>query len=179
MYWFNFRPALICGLFVITALAACRPTVKENKIKFFDLQQYFASEASRMDKAKPTVNKTVVHNKDREQQNVQVKDWKRELDLFTSSAINKPAWQESYKADTSADFIIYRAVDAKLKTRQIIIKKNQDKVKYILIYNQTDNLLYKTNEKLTYFPDSLYQIDKIQQVKLLGKNTYQIKGILN
>jgi hypothetical protein len=38
--------------------------------------------------------------------------------------------------------------------------------------------LYETDEKLSYFPDSLYLIQKSQRVKLLGKDTYRISGTL-
>jgi len=66
-----------------------------------------------------------------------------------------------------------------LVTREILIKQVSGKVQYMLIYNYTKNLLYTNSEELTYFPDSLYQINKIQTVRLLGTNKYQIKGFFN
>ncbi len=47
-----------------------------------------------------------------------------------------------------------------------------------MIYNDSKNMLYESQEWLSYFPDSLYQIDKKQTVRLLGTNTYKIKGAL-
>ncbi|XHR93010.1 hypothetical protein ACFJIV_22110 [Mucilaginibacter sp. UC70_90] len=51
-------------------------------------------------------------------------------------------------------------------------------MEWILIYNHTKNLLYETNEKLSYFPDSLYLIQKTQHVKLMGRNDYKVQGTL-
>ena len=37
-------------------------------------------------------------------------------------------------------------------------------------------MLYETSEELTYFPDSLYSINKNQHVLLLGSNNYIVTG---
>jgi hypothetical protein len=73
--------------------------------------------------------------------------------------------------------IIYQAKTPDLRTRRIVIGKNGDKVKWILILNLTKNLLYQNSERLTYFPDSLYQIIKIQKVRVMSKDTYTIQGV--
>jgi len=47
-----------------------------------------------------------------------------------------------------------------------------------LIFNRTKNILYQTTEKLSYFPDSLYLIEKDQKVRLMAKNKYKVQGLI-
>ncbi len=162
-------------------LPSCKPAVKEDGVtaKYFDLKAFFKADAERLTGLNKPVRKTVAHNGDTETKGVKIDNWERELSLFSESDINKPAWRDSYGVQTSPTMVIYIAKDDDLKTREIIVNKTNDKVKYIVIYNYTKNILYYTQEKLTYWPDSLYKIEKTQQVRLLGLNKYVITGSLN
>ncbi|HVV56652.1 MAG TPA: hypothetical protein VHC47_15060 [Mucilaginibacter sp.] len=149
-------------------------------MKYFDLKGYFLADSARLTKLNPLITKTVTHNNDTETKKVHIKDWGAELSLFTESDINKPAWRADYNIQQSGDFLIYKAKkNTDLKTRDIIIKKTGDKIKWILIFNHTQNILYESEEKLSYFPDSLYIIRKLQRVRFLGLQKYTIKGVFN
>jgi uncharacterized secreted protein with C-terminal beta-propeller domain len=121
--------------------------------------------------------KSVEHNGDIQTKKMHIANWGLELSLFKLSDINKPAWKDSYAIQSGGDIIFYKAKDPELKTRALIIKQVNGQVKWILIYNHTKNLLYETDEKLSYFPDSLYLIEKSQRVRFLGTNKYRIKGL--
>ncbi len=177
MCWFK-----VTAIFAIAfLLVGCKPDIKETSgsARYFDLKGFFSAEASRLSRFHNTVVKTATHNGITQTKKVHIVNWNRELDLFIGSDINRPAWKNSYAITNSGDFIIYRARYPELKMRQMLIKKEKGNVKWILIFNQTKNLLYQTNEKLSYFPDSLYMIDKDQQVRLMGNNNYKIKGVIN
>ena len=60
-----------------------------------------------------------------------------------------------------------------------MIKLVAGKVKYMMILDSTKNILYRSLEKLSYFPDSLYLIQKAQTVRFLGTNKYDISGYFN
>jgi len=185
MYWCNpkniSKAALKGGfLLLIAALYSCRPDNKQSGAKpaYFDLKEFFRGDSARLTKLNPAVVKTVTHNGVTETKTVHIGNWSQELNLFIQSDINRPAWKNSYVISNSDSAIVYRARTPELKTRRIIIKKAGDKVAWILIYNHTKNLLYETNEKLSYFPDSLYLIQKTQHVKLMGRNDYKVQGTL-
>jgi hypothetical protein len=184
MYWYNplnkRLDFLMTGLVVLLSLAACKRdnNAATDTMKFFDIKGYFKADSIRLTKLNLMVNKTVVHNGTAETKKIHIPDWGTELSQFSGSDINKPAWKASYSTESSNNLLIYRAKDPLLKTREIIIKKEGDHVKWILIFNHTKNILYETDEKLSYFPDSLYLIQKSQKVKLLGKDTYRISGTL-
>ncbi|QEK50584.1 hypothetical protein FYC62_02055 [Pedobacter aquae] len=170
-------------IFIISALCltACSfsSEKKEQAVNYYNLQKYFSEEAARLNKIKPGINKTVKHNHDSETQNIKVEDWIKELALFVESDINKVAWKNSYQKDSTSTSITYTAKEENLRTRKIIILLKGNKPSKISITNQTKNNLYYTKEELIYIPDSLYQIEKFQDVKVLGINNYQVKGVFN
>ncbi|MCC8423870.1 hypothetical protein [Mucilaginibacter sp. UR6-11] len=163
-------------------LPSCRPDRVQDgaALKFFDLKGYFKADTARLRKLNHLITKTVTHNGITETKKVHIRNWGLELNLFSQSDINKPAWRDSYVIENSGHTIIYRAKNNDLKTQLIVINKKDDNtIKWIMIYNNTQNLLYQTTEKLSYFPDSLYIIKKYQTVRLLGANKYVVRGTLN
>lgn len=181
MYWY--KP--LTKYFSVTGVAlllccgyACKPEIKETgaEIRYFDLKQYFTDEAEKLSRSNPDIYKSIAHNGATESKKLKIDNWKRELNSFTESDINKPAWKLSYTIDSSANSIIYKAKYPDLKTREISIKKSNGKVTAIVIYNNTHNILYGTTEKLGYLPGQYYLIEKTQKVKVMGANSYQIKG---
>jgi hypothetical protein len=183
MYWYKSRCFLSASigfvLIFVLSLPSCKPDIKETgaQLKYFDLKGYFAKDSVRLTHQNPLITKTASHNKVSETKKVHIANWGTELALFKESDINKPAWRDSYKAETSEDITTYRATDPNLKTREIMIKQVNGKLKWIFIYNYTKNILYETSEELSYFPDSLYTINKKQTVRLIGTNFYNIKGV--
>jgi hypothetical protein len=184
MYWYKKLPG---NLFITAAavlflcVSGCKPDIKETgaALKYFDIKGFFSSETARLNRSNIFVVKTVIHNNVTQSKKVYIDNWERELDLFIGSDINRPAWKDSYTITVAGDIIIYRAKDPKLKMHQMDIKKNKDKVKWILIFNRVKNPLYQTYEKLSYFPDSLYTIEKDQRVRLMGRNTYLVNGVIS
>jgi hypothetical protein len=179
MYWCKKKIILLSGFGLLAImLASCKPEIK--KANFFDLAGYFTKEAARLQANNKPVFKTVEHNDAKESRKLLIQDWSAELSLFKNSDINKPAWSNSYEVHRDSGIIIYVAKDADLRTRRIMIKQENGKVKWIAIYNHTPkNLLYDSFEKLTYIPDSLYMIEKRQAVRILGINRYRIEGLFN
>jgi len=167
---------LIWGMVWWAVLPSCKPEVKTNG--GFDLTGYLKNDAVRLNKLNRPVVKFVSHNGVAETKTVHIKDWTAELGLFIDADINKPAFKNSYQVIIEDSLWVYKAKDKDLKVRELIIKRARQKIQYILIYNKVTNFLYKTTQKLTYFPDSVYRIETVQHVKLLGTNNYIIQGIL-
>lgn len=182
MYWYKTTKwtsfALLSG--IILCCSACKPDIKETgaTLKYFDLKGFFEADIAHLKKLKPTVSKTVMHNGASENKKVKIDNWSQELNLFMDADINKPAWQNSYSITADSSFIIYQSKDPALKMLEMVIMRDKQKVKWILIYNHTTNMLYTTTEKLTYYPDSVYLIEKQQHVRLRGNNFYRIEGVI-
>jgi len=181
MYWCNrYHLRILFTAAVCTSgLLACKPDVHISNAekRYFDLKQFIDADSVRLNKQAPLVLKTVQHNSDGAQtKRLIIRNWGQELELFSASDINKPAWRDSYQIQQQGDSVVYTALYSELVTRRIVISKKGQEVKKITIENFTKNFLYKTQEHLVYYPDSLYLIDKEQNVKLIGTNRYKITG---
>jgi hypothetical protein len=183
MYWYKpvLKYIIYTGLLLLLcgSYACNKPEIKETgaELKYFDLKEYFKKEATRLTKQNPLVDKTVGHNGTAENKKVHIGNWEKELNLFTESDINKPAWKLSYNVQAGDDSIVYNAKYPELETRQITIRKKAGQVTEIAIVNNTHNILYNTTEKLIYAPNAWYLIEKMQKVKVMGANNYRIKGV--
>jgi len=177
MCWFKISRYGTIGLFALVfAAVGCKPDVKQSNgtLKYFDLSGYFKAEVTRLEKLAKPVVKTVDYNGQAETKSILIKNWGRELDLFSNSDINRAAWKNSYSVAKDDDSIVYAAIDTNLHTRRIVLWLKRGNITGLTISNFTKNMLYQTSEKLIYYPDSVYYIEKHQQVKLLGTNNYQI-----
>lgn len=165
---------------LMLCVGACGPGTQSQKasLKYFDLKGYFRADSARLSKKSPMVYKTVTHNGNTESKKVHITNWGTELSLFAESDINRPAWKDSYDVSDDGGVVMYNAKSPEMKMRRMIIKRENGVLKWIQIYNKTKNVLYTTTEKLTYYADSLYLIQKDQTVRLMGKNSYVIKGVL-
>lgn len=170
----------IFSILVLLSIASCtEPGKVVKQYSYFDLEGFFEKEASRLQKGNQHVVKSVQKNGETEKRVVKIKDWSEELSLFSASDINKPAWRDSYKTQQKAGEILYTSTDPNLRTDTILIRRETTgRIKQISIVNKIANSLYSSRETLDYFPDSLYQIYKEQDVRLLGSNKYVISGKL-
>lgn len=162
------------ALFLFVFVASCSNKNEENVKRYFDINAYFKSKTDSLQQENPVVNKTVIQNGQSEVRQVQIDNWKTELELFAASDINKPAWKKSYQIITKGNAKEYVAKDEQLKTRKISIEWLGGSVRHISILNVSKNILYSSFEQLDYYPDSLYSIKKRQTVRVIGTNSYTI-----
>lgn len=169
---------LILFITLISCTSEKNSNSEVHEIYYFDLKTYFTQEAQKLSKQKLLINKSITHNTEIEEKQLQINNWKDELALFIESDINKVSWKNSYKIDSTVNKLTFTAKEDDLKTQSIEIEFSDNNPSKFKIINKTHNYLYKTDEILEYFPDSLYLINKKQQVTLLGENDYLIKGLL-
>lgn len=160
-------------------LSACQPSaeqVMETKDYYFSLKDYFTQEASRLQKANTSIYKEVTRNSETEAKEIVIANWELEFGLFIDSDINKLSWKESYEIVEKQDSTFYIQKDSTLETEKILIVRKDSLVTEVLVENSIQNPLYKSKEKLHYYTDSLYRIEKTQKVRVLGENRYTIIG---
>lgn len=144
---------------------------------YFSIETYFQAEAQRLQDQSPLVHKTVMKNEETEERELTIGNWANELELFVISDINMDAWIGKYEVDSVANRVTYQALDPTLRTRRIAIHRSDDgSIRHIQVANETSNMLYTSKELLDYFPDSLYRIEKHQDIRWWSDNTYKIVG---
>lgn len=167
-------------VFLFIFLCGCSPEKTENvnTKTFYDLRGYFTSEAERLKAENIYVQKTVYKNGESEQKTISNLDWLKEFDLFISNDINKPAWIKSYREIKTDTLISYTPIDSNLTVKSLQIRQVNGVAHSIYLHRYSKNSLYTSNEKFYYFPDSLYRIERNQQVRWLGETIYKIEGKL-
>jgi len=167
-------------LLVLTALlTACAAPEKENtgtKAVYFDLKGYFSKEAAALNARHPFVNKRVVVNSKAEDKQVKISDWQKEFSVFIDADINKAAWEGEFSSKATAQGITYTSNSDKVPVKQVQVLKASGAVRGIVITIHNSNYLYSSSDTLSYYPDSLYEIRKSQEIKLLSPKRYEITG---
>jgi hypothetical protein len=168
---------ILAGSFLLF-LMACSDTNQQQKLpqQYFDLKGYMQQEAARLNQTKPLVFKTVSVNDSTESRKVRIADWNKELANFSDADINKSAWQGMFKVERNKQQEVYSSNDDKVLVKKLEISRKNNKITSIKVLLNTSNYLYHSTDTLAYYPDSLYEIRKTQQIRFLSVKRYLVKG---
>lgn len=170
------KQLLLSGVLLI--FFGCNPTEKnqKNTLNYFDLAGYFAKEGARLNKSNPLLTKTVEVNGDAETKKLRITDWTKELAVFSAADINRNAWKGLFNAKPTDQEEIYVSESEKIPVKEVLVIKKNGQVHGIRILIGYSNVLYTSADTLSYYPDSLYQINKKQKIRLLSEKNYNITG---
>lgn len=149
-----------------------------TSLTYFDIKGYFGKEISRLQQLNPNVDKTVSINGVSENKTAKITDWTKELAIFVNTDINKTSWKGSFKASKQDGADIYTSDSKKIPVKKILVIQNGNKVGKIEIIIDNKNILYQSQDTLTYYPDSLYSVKKHQKIRLLNEKRYLVIGKL-
>jgi 2-hydroxy-3-keto-5-methylthiopentenyl-1-phosphate phosphatase len=141
---------------------------------YFDIKGYFEKEISRLQKLNPVVNKTVSVNGAVESKSSKIADWSKELTIFVNADINKTSWKGSFKTVKQNETEVYTSDSKKIPIKKISVTQHGQQVDKIEIIIDNKNILYQSQDTLTYCPDSLYSIKKQQKIRLLKDKKYSV-----
>ncbi len=163
---------------LILLLSACaqKEQKKAQSETYFNLRSYFEKEAERLNKLNLQLDKLVAIGEDVEQKKVNIKDFNRELSTFINSDINKASWRGAFTVKKERNLELYTTENEKIPVKRVEIQYQNNRIRSIKIDIATENILYRSTDRLTYFPDSLYEINKIQKIKLLKEKKYSVIG---
>ncbi|WP_225869617.1 hypothetical protein [Pedobacter psychroterrae] len=155
--------------------------MQKNELTYFDLKGYFEQESIRLSKAAPLIVKTVRVNDSSETKTTRIADWRKELEIFKDADINKTAWKGLFKITKVNGDQQYTTDNEKIPVKEltIIYKKGSTQLnalKGFRIVVKNINLLYHSTDTLIYYPDSIYQVKKAQNILFLSDKRYQISG---
>jgi hypothetical protein len=145
--------------------------------EYFELKAYFEKEALRLQKANPTVDKTVVANGKAERRRLKLRSWTKEFSSFIDADINKRAWAGEFVKKVNDSSETYLAQNEKVPVKSVKILRSNKQVTGIEIIIKNENYLYTSTDTLSYYPDKRYEVRKTQQIKLMNKKQYRITGI--
>lgn len=148
---------------------------QKNTKAYFDLKTYFRKEAERLTAADRLVTKMVSINDSSETKSLKITDWKKELSVISDADINKASWKGAFLIKRKKNLLIYSTSDEKVNVKKVIITYKNDKPSGFLLLLRTRNSLYTSTDSLSYYPDSLYTVNKTQDIRFLSKKRYKVE----
>ncbi len=152
---------------------------QKTNLTYFDIKGYFEKEVIRLTLKNPLITKTVSVNGATESKHIKIADWKKELTLFSDADINRASWKGLFEFKKSNDQELYSSNNEKVPVKELLVIYKNNKVLGIKILIKNTNSLYTSIDTLSYYADSLYQVKKIQNIKLLSEKSYTITGSFN
>jgi hypothetical protein len=175
-------------LFALALLAALLHTSCEEQVAaaanqpdpFFDLEAYIEGQISDLNQEQPKVRKTVSVEGQRETQQFDSLDYRTELKTFLNSDINRKAWVDKYKADSTFEGsqlrqVTYKATGEDLKTRLLRVKFDQDEVSDIYIENRTNSIVADVRQDLHFQPGQGYRLVTTQETVLSEEQEIEVE----
>ncbi len=156
-----------------TKQAADKPNI------FFDLKGFFQKEKARLEKIN-SFQKIVSIDGVSEEKTLAKLDFENELSIFIASDINRPAWSDKYKVDSTfteknqLTKITYTALDNSLKTKSLSIDFQNNTASKIAIEKSTDNTIAQSKQFLTYNIGKGYTIQSEQTLSLSATKTIRV-----
>jgi hypothetical protein len=160
--------AMLAGVVAFTG-SGCSPSTETSSGQgrgttiFFDLRDFFDKEVKSLQAQKPRVRKTVRLNGRESLQAAAEVNYAAELAPFIQSDINKPSWRDKYRVDSLfvggvLEEIKYTAGDAALKTKELRVFFEGDKVRSIWVKNSIRSIVSESEQDLKYYPYKGYSI---------------------
>lgn len=156
-------------------------TTKDNQAKtYFDIDSFINNQAIYLKNNDFSIEKTILKDGIIESKKSNSPDWKKELEPFSSSDINKPNWKLSYTIDSiyvnDTLIININCKDSNLVVKSISVKLSNQKVRFLQIKNHKLNSYFNSSQVLEFIPDSGYSILGHQGVLLGDTTAYSIKA---
>lgn len=174
-------------IFVIGAFALlllqCNRNEGEIVEKHFSTSDYFNQQTEKLIHKPVILIKTAFLNEKSgidtiNSENWGKKEWQKEFSVFKSADINKPALLGQYDIETIEEngvvTEIYSARSQKARTRKLTVEMSDGIVTQLEMTIKDENFIYKSDQLLMYFPDSLYIIKSKQDVLLDSENRMEV-----
>lgn len=179
------------SLFCLFVLTSCGSEEKQSgESVFYDTHQFISGQIEALEKINPEVKRHNQLQEQDEQMTLSDVDWAEELDLFLTSDINKVSYLPSYtvlKTDAvSMEYILKEGESLPVKRMKIQLNPDNNLPEKLEIELYRKNKLFDMEKNLVLHAGEVngrwliadYRISGYQEVLFLGKNTFDISGIV-
>lgn len=169
----------IFSIFTILSFSACVSTEINPPAAngFFDLSDFMEKDLAKKKTQVKQLQKTIILDGAAETKELEHFDLAKETELFSAADINKIAWLDRYKADSTfyktgqLKKLAYTNITNDLRTKNLIIHYDiKNIVDSILVEQSGTSVLAKSVQKLHYFPASGYRIENQQDITALDQH---------
>ncbi len=147
---------------------------------FFGLKEYMQQETQQLSALQPRVLKRISIDGKAEEQVFDSLDYSKELAVFSRSDINKTAWFDKYRVDSTFQAgqlrqATYTALDEKLKTRLMEIEYDEGAVTSVHILNRTESLVADVYQDMYYRAGKGYSLMTKQSTALSDEKEIRVE----
>ncbi|MCO6477553.1 MAG: hypothetical protein J5I94_13060 [Phaeodactylibacter sp.] len=147
---------------------------------FFDLKGYMENEIRRLSEKQPEVRKRIAIDGRAEEKTLDSLDYKKELDIFSRSGINKVAWLDKYQVDSTFRAgqlrqVAYTSKDKSLKTHLLEVQFSDGEVSQIHVQNRTESIVADVGQEMWYYPGEGYKLVSRQSTALTEEKKVEVE----
>ena len=123
-----------------------------GEARYFDVAGFVDQQVTRLTDQPPLVRKQTALNGRRQERTTRRIDWARELNPFREADLNRPAWRDRYRIDTTTTGagrrITYVARDGDLPLDFLEIELAGDQLRALRADLRSENVLYDSRRRL-------------------------------
>jgi hypothetical protein len=149
-------------------VASCAPKQELKINNYFDIKGFFTNQIGALEKEKPKFAKQILINKEKETKDLTNIDWKKELDPYLQTDINKVAYAQSYETIENDSMVNYTLKPSETLPVKFISIKKSPKTKQIIsitIESSDENLLYYWKKSLL----STFENGRLKNYRVSGR----------
>lgn len=151
--------------------------------KYFLLKDFVKGQIYLLDEVKVRKMTSIKGKVENTEQQMNIEDWRKELDIFIQADINKASLSTSYATEKGAGFTIHRLKPGeKSSIQEIKVAYDEDEISQISFTSHQQNIFYTSESEGILSVDtatgkiSSYQVRGIQKVWFLPTNKIEVKG---
>ena len=150
---------------------------------YFLLKDFVLGQIDLLDEVKVRKMTSIKGEVENTEQQMDIEDWRKELDIFIQADINKASLATSYATEKGPDFTIHRLKPGeKSAIQEIKVAYKGDEIRQISFTSYQQNIFYTSESKGILSVDtatgriSSYQVSGMQKVWFLPINEIEVKG---
>ncbi len=135
-------------------LTNCQPELenKADAVLFFDVKQLVANQVKLLAGKKLQVQKFIRHDKQRENNIINISNWGQELKIFEEANLNRPIYKDAYLQKDSVvqdiKYLIFTAKTDRLQVKSLRLAYKEGVLKSLDANLTIENILYHSEKKL-------------------------------
>ena len=165
---------LLGCFFLLTGLLSCETDPEEQDVekKYFDLKGFIENQIVYLSEKKPMVSKVMQLDQKKESIKTDQIDWKKELELFIQSDINKSSYRNSYdviRSDSSTyEYKLRDSASLPVHYLKIITDSVLHQPVYVKALLKSENRIYRSEKNI--------ELVCSRKDNLLELSSYTIQG---
>jgi len=144
-------------LCILVGLMSCNSEQNSiNEGPFFSLKNYLETEVKSLGLV--TVHQIVQVNEKKEETDLENFDLANGLEYLKEFDIDKPRFYDKYSVNDKDGTLSYTAIDEDMKVKNLVVKKEGNLVKEIIIQYKTKTIISTLEKEITFLPGQSLKI---------------------